>query len=200
MSNPLREARFHSSAPELRDLPPDRGAEVAFAGRSNVGKSSVINRLTEQRKLARTSGTPGRTQAINVFELAPDVRLTDLPGFGYAKVPKAVKERWERVLPEYLGNRESLRGMVLVMDLRHAPTPLDEQMLLWASAATKPVHAVFTKADKLKSGARRQRFAEARKAAAGTYGEGLSAQVFSALDGEGVTELQEALVEWLELT
>lgn len=197
MHNPYRQTRFQASAPDLRDLPPDTGREVTFAGRSNVGKSSVLNRVTEQRKLARTSGTPGRTQAINIFEVDDDVRLTDLPGFGYAKVPLSVKKRWERVLPEYLARRNSLKGVILVMDLRHAPTPLDEQMLAWAAAAGVPVHGVLTKADKLKAGARKKRLQEASRAARSTYGEALPVQAFSALDGFGVETLVETLNRWL---
>lgn len=194
-----RAARFRLSAPSPADLCPDQGLEVAFAGRSNVGKSSVINALTGQRKLARTSGTPGRTQTINIIDLDEQRRLVDLPGYGYAKVPAPVKRRWEKALPDYLHNRRSLCGVVVIMDLRHAPTGLDIQMLDWCAEAGLAVHGVLTKADKLNSGAAKTRqmqvVAELDKAGL----EVASLQRFAAPKGEGVEQLAAVLDDWLEV-
>ena len=143
---------FLISAQTLKQCPDDRGFEVAFAGRSNAGKSSAINTLTRNKGLARTSKTPGRTQLINHFEIEPEKRLVDLPGYGYAKVPKAIKAKWDRNLAEYLQNRNSLSGLVLLMDIRHPLQDYDRQMLNWAAQAGLPVHILLTKADKLKRG------------------------------------------------
>ncbi|MCG5527169.1 ribosome biogenesis GTP-binding protein YihA/YsxC [Halorhodospira sp. 9621] len=191
-----RRAQFRLSAPTPADLGPDEGIEVAFAGRSNVGKSSVLNALTGQRKLARTSGTPGRTQTINCFDLDETRRLIDLPGYGYAKVPQAVKRRWEQALPEYLRNRQALYGVVVIMDVRHAPTELDLQMLRWCADAGLVLHGVLTKADKLKRGAARNRLQAVRQAAAEAGVTLPSVQLFSALKGEGIDELTEVLDAW----
>ena len=145
-------ASFIISAPTLALCPDDTGAEVAFAGRSNAGKSSAINALTQQNALARTSRTPGRTQLINFFSVMNDEsrRLVDLPGYGYAKVPEAVKLEWQKHLAEYLRNRFSLRGLVLLMDVRHPLTEFDQMMLDYADQRGMPVHILLTKADKLK--------------------------------------------------
>lgn len=194
-----RNANFRLSAPLPADLCPDQGMEAAFAGRSNVGKSSVINALTGQRKLARTSGTPGRTQAINVFDIDQQRRLIDLPGYGYAKVPVAVKRRWEQALPEYFQSRNSLRGVVLIMDIRHAPTVLDVQMLDWCAAAELPVHGVLTKADKLKPGAAKKRAMEATQDLATAGLELASMQRFAAPQLAGIEELVSVLNDWLEV-
>ncbi len=194
-----RRARFRLSAPTPADLGPDEGLEVAFAGRSNVGKSSVLNELTGQRKLARTGGTPGRTQTINVFDLDAERRLVDLPGYGYARVPKEVKRRWEAALPAYLQGRQSLCGVVLIMDLRHAPTELDVQMLGWCLHQGLTVHGVLTKADKLKRGAAKNRLQAVRKAAAEADIPLPSLQLFSALKRQGVDELADVLDDWLEV-
>ncbi|WP_200192304.1 ribosome biogenesis GTP-binding protein YihA/YsxC [Halorhodospira abdelmalekii] len=196
MNKPYREARFRLSAPTPADLCPDEGIEVAFAGRSNVGKSSLLNALTEQHKLARTSGTPGRTQAINVFDLDDQRRLIDLPGYGYAKVPVAIKRRWERALPEYFGSRRSLRGVVVIMDIRHAPTPLDIQMLRWCAATKLAVHGVLTKADKLKRGAAQARQRECLKALTEADLKLTSIQRFAAPQRDGVAALAEVLNIW----
>ncbi len=194
-----RRAQFRLSAPTPADLGEDSGLEAAFAGRSNVGKSSVLNALTGQRKLARISGTPGRTQTINVFDLDAERRLIDLPGYGYARVPQAVKRRWEQALPAYLQGRVSLRGLIVIMDVRHAPTELDLQMLAWCADVELPVHAVLTKADKLKRGAARSRLAAVPKAAAEAGLELPSVQLFSATKGEGIEELAAVLDDWLEV-
>jgi GTP-binding protein len=143
---------FLQSAPSLAQCPTDQGCEIAFAGRSNAGKSSTINCLTGQNKLARTSKTPGRTQLLNFFALTPDVRLVDLPGYGYAKVPIAVKREWDRHLSDYLQQRQSLQALVLLMDIRHPLQEYDWQMLRWANTSQLPVHILLTKADKLKNG------------------------------------------------
>lgn len=192
-----RRARFLTSAPGLRQCPPDSGVEVAFAGRSNAGKSSAINALTGQRKLARTSKTPGRTQLLNFFALDDESRrLVDLPGYGFAQVPLAVKEEWQRNLDEYLTSRESLRGLVLLMDIRHPLQPFDTHMLAWAQRSDMPVHVLLTKADKLNFGAAKSALLSVRsklpRAAHPT-----TIQLFSALSNNGLEELQQRLDDWL---
>lgn len=196
----FRRAQFLISAPSLKQCPPESGAEVAFAGRSNAGKSSAINCLTGNGKLARTSKTPGRTQLINFFSLGdPDLRLVDLPGYGYAKVPKQVKEEWQRNLSEYLYERESLKGLVLVMDIRHPLQEFDTLMINWAVERALPVHLLLTKCDKLKSGAMKSTLQAVRKHMhdAGV-GDLVSTQNFSALKAVGVKELEATLTQWLE--
>ena len=190
-----RDAEFLTSASRLSQCPEDSGWEVAFAGRSNAGKSSAINSLTKNHKLARTSKTPGRTQLINFFSLSEQQRLVDLPGYGFAKVPKAVKEEWTRQLENYLAKRESLRGMILLMDVRHPLQPFDLQMLEWAVQAQMPVHALLTKADKLKRGAAKSALLKVRKDIE-VYEGLVSAQLFSALKHEGHKELIEVLDAW----
>ncbi|MGK0335481.1 MAG: GTP-binding protein, partial [Candidatus Azotimanducaceae bacterium] len=149
---PLSEATFLKSAATLQQCPADLGAEVAFCGRSNAGKSSALNCLTDQKKLARTSKTPGRTQLINFFSLSESLRLVDLPGYGYAKVPPKMKAEWQRNLDDYLRGRDSLRGLIQVMDIRHPLREFDKLMLEWSESAELPVHILLTKADKLKRG------------------------------------------------
>ena len=148
----FQSAEFITSAPSLKQCPDDVGCEVAFAGRSNAGKSSAINTLTRNKNLARTSKTPGRTQMINFFQLGEDQRLVDLPGYGYAKVPVAMKAQWDRHMAEYLQARKSLGGLILLMDIRHPLQDYDRQMLNWAAQAGLPVHILLTKSDKLKRG------------------------------------------------
>jgi len=199
--NPLyHRARFLVSAAHLDQLPPDEGFEVAFAGRSNAGKSSALNRITRQKALARTSKTPGRTQLINFFALDAERRLVDLPGYGYAKVAEAVKQRWQQTMESYLASRESLRGLVLLMDIRHPLRDVDRQLLGWCWHVGMPVHVLLTKADKLKRGPAqatllRVRNELARQAPAGST----SVQLFSALKGSGVEEVQDRLDHWLGL-
>ena len=144
---------FLMSAPSIKQSPTDEGKEVAFAGRSNAGKSSVINTLTDNRKLARTSKTPGRTQLLNFFSLSEDRRLVDLPGYGFAKVPIIVKRNWDRNLAGYLQERQSLVGVVILMDIRHPLQKYDWQIIRWASESKMPIHLLLTKSDKLKRGA-----------------------------------------------
>ena len=192
-------AEFLTSAPSIKQCPPDTGCEVAFAGRSNAGKSSAINALTRQRGLARTSKTPGRTQLINFFQLSHNKRLVDLPGYGYAKVPRAMKAEWDRHLAEYLQMRNSLTGLILLMDIRHPLQEYDQQMLNWAAQASLPVHILLTKADKLKRGPAEHSRLKVEKLLR-DMDPGctlLSVQTFSALKKQGLSELQRQLSHWL---
>ncbi len=191
-------ARFLISAPTLAQCPADSGAEVAFAGRSNAGKSSAINALTRQKALARTSKTPGRTQLINHFSLGEnaELRLVDLPGYGYAKVPEKVKLEWQRHLSDYLQRRASLRGLVLVMDVRHPLTEFDQTMLGWADDQEMPVHILLTKADKLKRGAAASALQQVRSRLQ-EWEDLVSIQLFSALKGQGIDTLEQRLDAWL---
>ncbi|MGZ8224548.1 MAG: ribosome biogenesis GTP-binding protein YihA/YsxC, partial [Methylobacter sp.] len=144
--NPLyHQAKFVNSAPLLTNAPPDQGREVAFAGRSNAGKSSAINTLTRQNALARISKTPGRTQMLNFFEINEQLRFVDLPGYGYAKVPVAIKKKWHELMENYLTHRKSLCGIILVMDVRHPLTEFDRQMVEWCDHTGLPLHVLLTK-------------------------------------------------------
>lgn len=193
-----QQARFLKSAARLDQAPADRGLEVAFAGRSNAGKSSALNALTGQRGLARTSKTPGRTQLINFFVLDERRRLVDLPGYGYARVPQAVKARWDAELARYLEHRRSLTGLVLLMDVRHPLTDYDRQLIAWAAAGRLPLHVLLTKADKLKRGpASNIRLSVTRELE--RLHPDASVQLFSATRREGVDELAEVLDGWLEV-
>lgn len=191
-------ARFLTSASRLDQSPPDEGAEVAFAGRSNAGKSSAINTLTSNSKLARISKTPGRTQLINFFDLNVEgTRLVDLPGYGYAKVPVAMKQQWQKHLDNYLQNRQCLRGLVLVSDIRHPMKEFDQMMIEWCRQAEMPLHVLLTKADKLKRGPAQSALLQMRRTLKTQLGELATAQVFSALNRTGVEELQQQLSSWL---
>ncbi len=191
-------ARFMISAPTLALCPDDTGAEVAFAGRSNAGKSSAINALTQQNALARTSRTPGRTQLINFFTVMNDEsrRLVDLPGYGYAKVPEAVKIEWQKHLSDYLRGRFSLRGLVLLMDVRHPLTEFDQMMLDYADQRGMPVHILLTKADKLKRGPASAALQKVR-ARLKEWEDLVSVQLFSSLKRDGVDTLSQTLDQWL---
>jgi len=190
-------AHFVTSAPTLAECPPDTGAEVAFAGRSNAGKSSCINALTQHSKLARTSKTPGRTQLLNFFALDDERRLVDLPGYGFAKVPLEVKRAWDRHLAEYLRKRRSLKGLVLLMDIRHPLQPFDLNMLDWAKGAGLNIHVVLTKSDKLnRSPAQAALLAVQKKLA--DLNIAVSAQLFSAEDKTGLDTLREQVSAWME--
>lgn len=193
-----RRAHFVLSVNELFQLPPDQGAEVAFAGRSNAGKSSALNTLTDNGSLARTSKTPGRTQLINVFGLDPVRRLMDLPGYGYAEVPEAVKRHWQNLLARYLETRESLKGLVLIMDVRHPLTEHDRTMLEWCMQAQMPVHVLLTKADKLKRGPALTALAQVKSALDKEF-PGVTAQLFSSSAKQGVDEARAVLDAWLEV-
>ena len=190
------QARFLTSVAHLRGLPLDHGREVAFAGRSNAGKSSAINALTGQRRLARTSRTPGRTRLINLFEIDEERRLVDLPGYGYAKVPRSMSREWGTLVGRYLESRNSLVGVVVLMDIRHPLTELDETLLDWCHAADLPVLAVLTKADKLARGRRAAALSEVRGRLA-RFGGGACTMVFSATRQIGRQELVERLDGWL---
>jgi GTP-binding protein len=189
------QAKFCISAPDISHLGQDTGIEVAFAGRSNAGKSSALNTLTRQKSLARTSKTPGRTQLINVFELDENRRLIDLPGYGYAKVPLAVKEKWQKSLGEYLQKRESLKGLIVLMDIRHPFKDSDQDLIHWAVNAQIPVLALLTKADKLKSGNRKNQLLKVREAALAFCGD-VTVDVFSSLSNIGLENLQAKLDQW----
>ena len=191
-----RKAAYLTSAAKLSQCPPDEGWEVAFAGRSNAGKSSAINSLTGNSKLAKTSRTPGRTQLINFFELSEQQRLVDLPGYGFAKVPLAVKREWTKQLENYLQQRQCLRGLVLLMDVRHPLQAFDRQMLDWALAAEMPVHILLTKADKLKKGPATSTLLKVRAELEPHRGL-VSAQLFSALKHTGHEQLLAVLNGWL---
>jgi GTP-binding protein len=191
-----RQAEFLMSAAKVSQCPEDSGWEVAFAGRSNAGKSSAINSLTQNKKLARTSKTPGRTQLLNFFSLTESQRLVDLPGYGFAKVPQSVKLAWIKQLEGYLQRRESLRGMILLMDSRHPLQPFDQQMLDWAIAAQMPVHILLTKSDKLKKGPAKATMLKVQAQLA-EHKELVSVQLFSALKHTGHQELIAVLDKWL---
>lgn len=194
-NNPYRSASFVISAHTLKQLPPDSGFEVAFAGRSNAGKSSAINTLTDQKSLARTSKTPGRTQQIVIFDIDDQRRIADLPGYGYAKVPEQLRAHWRQVMQQYFNQRRSLRGVVLVMDIRHPLRTFDEQMLKWCAASEVRCHVLLTKADKLKRGPGQSTLLKVRQ----QLPQGATAQVFSSKSREGLNELISRLDEWYEL-
>jgi GTP-binding protein len=194
-----RKAAYLTSAAKLSQCPPDEGWEVAFAGRSNAGKSSAINSLTGNSKLAKTSRTPGRTQLINFFELSTQQRLVDLPGYGFAKVPLAVKREWTKQLENYLQQRQCLRGLILLMDVRHPMQAFDRQMLDWALAAAMPVHILLTKADKLKKGPATSTLLKLLAELEPHRGL-VSAQLFSALKHTGHEQLLAVLNDWLTKT
>ncbi|NJD05395.1 MAG: YihA family ribosome biogenesis GTP-binding protein [Methylococcaceae bacterium] len=199
--NPLyHRARYLTSAPHLRAAPPDSGYEVAFAGRSNAGKSSAINAITRQKSLARTSKTPGRTQLLNFFELDTERRLVDLPGYGYAKVPEAVQRQWGEAMAEYVERRHSLQGLFLLMDIRHPLTDFDWQMLAWCHHRRMPAHIALTKADKLSHGAAKATLLKVRSQTAQANGPEVSVQLFSALAGLGIDEAHRLLDRWLQVS
>lgn len=189
-------ATFIKSASLVEQCPPDEGAEVAFAGRSNAGKSSALNTLTRAR-LARTSKTPGRTQLINFFGLDDDHRLVDLPGYGYAKVPLELKEHWKQHLDAYLTQRNSLAGVVLVMDIRHPLSPFDRMMLEWADMTGLPVHILLSKSDKLSFGAAKGVLLKVQNTVRQEFGNRATVQLFSSPKRQGVDEAHGVLESWL---
>jgi len=192
----LQEAAFLTSVAALDDLPAS-STEIAFAGRSNAGKSSALNALARKRRLAFVSKTPGRTQLINFFALGGERFLVDLPGYGYAKVPDAVRAPWEQLLSTYLQTREPLRGLALVMDVRHPLTELDRRMLAWFRPTGKPVHVLLTKADKLSRAAALSVLREVRLELA-SLAPNYSVQLFSSLKKSGIEEAESVLGQWLE--
>lgn len=198
--NLLRQAHFICSSPNLESCPADIGSEVAFAGRSNAGKSSAINCLTGQKKLARTSKTPGRTQQINFFQLDEQKRLVDLPGYGYAKVPETMKKAWQENMQNYLENRLSLKGIILLMDIRHPLKPFDEMMIDWAAQYQMPMHVLLTKADKLKHGAASKSLQLVKNEIKRRQLKGVSAQLFSSHDSSGAEQARKTILNWLSET
>jgi GTP-binding protein len=193
-----RKAQFLTSAETLAQCPLDSGYEVAFAGRSNAGKSSAINCLTDNKKLARTSKTPGRTQLINLFSLSEERRLVDLPGYGYAKVAEVMKLKWQKHLNEYLHERDCLKGLVLLMDIRHPLQDFDTMVIEWAISSEMPLHILLTKADKLKSNACRNEVFAIKKRVNEYYKGDISIQAFSALKKTGLPELERVLNRWYD--
>ena len=186
---------FLTSAPNIRSIPEDTGIEIAFAGRSNAGKSTALNALTNQKSLARTSKTPGRTQLINLFEVEPNCKLVDLPGYGYAAVPEKMKIEWQKSLGEYLQKRECLGGLVVLMDIRHPLKDLDQQMIEWAVSADLPVMLLLTKADKLSQSARSKQVKMVREAILPFQGD-IQVEVFSAQNKIGIDKLAAKLDSW----
>ncbi|WP_291969901.1 ribosome biogenesis GTP-binding protein YihA/YsxC [Candidatus Symbiopectobacterium sp.] len=195
MTHNYNVTHFVTSAPDIRHLPADSGIEVAFAGRSNAGKSSALNTLTNQKSLARTSKTPGRTQLINLFEVTDGVRLVDLPGYGYAEVPEEMKRNWQKALGEYLQKRACLQGLVVLMDIRHPLKDLDQQMIEWAVDVDLPVLILLTKSDKLASGVRKEQLNAVREAVL-AFGGDIQVEAFSSLKKEGVDKLRKKLDLW----
>jgi len=194
--NPVyHQAKFINSAPQLKHAPEDEGLEVAFAGRSNAGKSSAINTLTRQKRLARISKTPGRTQLLNFFEIEAGKKFVDLPGYGYAKVPLKVKKDWHKMMEDYLLNRQALCGIVLVMDVRHPLTEFDWQMITWCENSQLPLHILLTKMDKLNYGAAKNTLLKVERELE-DVGFPLSLQLFSALKKQGVDEIHHILDAW----
>ncbi len=197
--NPFyQRARFLTAASKADQAPPDNGREVAFAGRSNAGKSSAINALCHQRQLARTSKTPGRTQQLIFFELDEARRLVDLPGYGYAKVSETVKRQWQGLMASYLEQRNSLSGLALVMDIRHPLTAFDLQMLEWGRRVDLATLLLLTKSDKLKRGAAHAEMNRVRQAVSG-HGVRVQVELFSAQTRQGVEPVHGLLDQWLEV-
>ena len=186
---------FLTSAPNIRSIPEDTGIEIAFAGRSNAGKSTALNALTNQKSLARTSKTPGRTQLINLFETEPGCKLVDLPGYGYAAVPEQMKIQWQKSLGEYLQKRECLAGLVVLMDIRHPLKDLDQQMIEWAVSADLSVLLLLTKADKLSQSARSKQVKMVREAILPFQGD-IQVEAFSAQNKIGIDKLAAKLDFW----
>ena len=201
MSNPFQRARYLLAAHTPKQLPPDEGAEVAFAGRSNAGKSSALNALCQQNALARVSKTPGRTQQLVYFELPPHdgKYLVDLPGYGYAKVPLELRAHWQAFIDAWFASRAALRGLVVVMDIRHPLKEYDLQMLGYAARRGLPAHALLTKADKLSRGAAGNAVQAVRRQLASQYADSIGVQAFSAESKAGVEELRAVVAGWLDL-
>ena len=199
--NPFARAQYLLAAHNYRQLPPDGGFEVAFAGRSNAGKSSALNALCQQNALARVSKTPGRTQQLVFFGLPPHENkyLVDLPGYGYAKVPQDLQAHWQAFLEGYFGSRDALCGLVVVMDVRHPLKEYDRQMLGYAMRRGLPAHLILTKADKLGRGAAGNPLQAVRMELARSFADSVSVQLFSGESKQGVDELRAVVAGWLEL-
>ncbi|WP_334178526.1 ribosome biogenesis GTP-binding protein YihA/YsxC [Pseudoxanthomonas sp.] len=199
MSNPLNSASYLLSAHTPRQLPEDGGLEVAFAGRSNAGKSSALNALVNHNRLARVSKTPGRTQQLVFFQVQPERYLVDLPGYGYAKVPQDLQAHWQAFIDRYFRTREALRGLVVVMDIRHPLRDYDRQMLGYAVQRGLPAHALLTKADKLGRGQQGNALQAVKKDLFSSFGDTVSVQTFSAESKQGVDEARMVVGDWLAL-
>ena len=193
----FNDVAFFATAAHERDLPASSGVEVAFAGRSNSGKSSALNALARRHRLAFVSKTPGRTQQINFFSLGAGRFLVDLPGYGYAQVPGTMKQHWRKLLSGYLQTRGQLRGLVLVMDARHPLTPLDRQLLDWFAPTGRPVHVLLTKTDKLSKQEANRQLRSVSASLAARY-QGSSVQLFSATTQQGVDEAEAMLARWFD--
>jgi GTP-binding protein len=196
MKNHYQQTRFLLGTPDMRGAPADSGAEVAFAGRSNAGKSSALNIITGQRALARISKAPGRTREINFFVVRDNLRLVDLPGYGYAKVSRSVQKQWQQNIARYLETRHSLCGVFLLMDIRHPLKEFDQLVLRWASAADLPAHVILTKADKLKRGAAKSALLQVKRQLQELHA-GSSLQLFSSLTRDGADTARAKLDDWL---
>uniref|UniRef100_A0A3B0LZ50 Probable GTP-binding protein EngB n=1 Tax=Arsenophonus endosymbiont of Trialeurodes vaporariorum TaxID=235567 RepID=A0A3B0LZ50_9GAMM len=189
------QTKFVTSAPDIRHLPNDHGIEIAFAGRSNAGKSSALNALTQQKNLARTSKTPGRTQLINLFEVAEGIRLVDLPGYGYAEVPESIKRQWQQALSEYLQKRTYLKALIILMDIRHPLKDMDIQMIEWSVAMNISILVLLTKADKLVPNKQKAQIIAVRNRLKTVAGN-IQVETFSSLKKIGIDKLQLKLDEW----
>lgn len=194
---PYNKAAFLLSVAKIEQLPSDSGAEVAFIGRSNAGKSSAINAITGIKGLARSSKTPGRTQTINFFNVDEGRRLVDLPGYGYAKAPLSVKQHWQETVDRYLASRRSLKGLILIMDVRHPLKDLDLQIIQWATHCQLPLHILLTKADKLSFGAATAALRQVEQGLQAYSGD-INVQLFSALDRIGLDQAWSVLDKWLD--
>ncbi len=194
----LQHAVFHTTVAHLRDLPADSCVEVAFAGRSNAGKSSAINTLVGRVRLAFVSKTPGRTQHLNYFALGQGRYLVDLPGYGYAKVPVDIRAQWEGLIAPYLQHRSPLAGLILIMDVRHPLTELDRRMIGWMLPGGRPIHVLLSKADKLSRQESIHTLRTVNKALA-EFGGQISAQLFSSLKKTGIEEAEAVLGRWLQM-
>jgi len=195
MKNIFARCQFLTSAYKVSQLPEDSGLEIAIAGRSNAGKSTTLNTLVGNKKLAKVSKTPGRTQLLNCFELGENRRIVDLPGYGFAKVPKKVKAHWQHEINLYLQERKSLIGVVLVMDIRHPLKEFDKQFLYWADQSGLYSHVLLNKSDKFKSGKRKATLLEVKKAMI-DISRTSTIQTFSGLKKEGIAELSNTLMSW----
>ena len=199
MKNYYKRTQFLTSASQPGQFPEQQSMEIAFAGRSNAGKSSALNTLCQNKTLARTSKTPGRTQLINFFTLDDTRRLVDLPGYGYAKVPEKVRKEWQKLMENYLSSRDMLCGLVIIMDIRHPLKDYDLQMIDWCHHYQTPVHVLLTKADKLKRGPAMQSLNTVRNDIK-KQGFDVTVQMFSSLNKSGLNDLQDVLNQWLNLT
>lgn len=196
--NLLRKTTFATSANGLNQLPEDSIGEIAFAGRSNAGKSSALNLLTGQKNLARTSKTPGRTQLINYFTIQEGLYLVDLPGYGYAKVPLPMREHWQKILQGYFETRTTLDGLIMLMDSRHPLTDLDRQMLHWCEFQELPTHILLTKADKLSKSEANNTLFIVRKSLEADFTTPITVQLFSSTKPEiGLNEALDYLGSWI---